>query len=107
MEITKVLIRDVVNKIVKEVKPDKVILFGSYSWGKPTSDSDLDLLIIKESTLRRDKRAMEIDKLFADRQFPLDVIVYTPEEVGQCVKLEGSFVKEILEHGEVLYDRAA
>ena len=107
MEITKVLIKDVVNKIVKEVKPDKIILFGSYSWGNPTPDSDLDLLIIKESKLRRDKRALEIDKLFADRLFPLDVIVYTPEEIGLCLKMEGSFIKEILEQGEVLYDRAA
>lgn len=106
-KITKKLINEVVQIIIDKTQPNKIILFGSYAHGNPTADSDLDLLVIKESDLRRDKRAMEIDKLFADRLFPLDIIVYTPQEVQQCLDIEGSFVGDILECGEIVYDKAS
>lgn len=40
-------IKKITTKIVKKYKPEKIILFGSFTWGKPTKDSDVDLLIIK------------------------------------------------------------
>lgn len=107
MNITRDIIDDVVQKIVKNIHPEKVILFGSCARGNQVAESDLDILVIKESALRRDKRAKEIYRLLADRMFPLDIIVYTPEEVERYAKLSGSFVKDVVEHGEVVYDRAA
>ena len=107
MEITRELINSVVKKIIENVGPDMVILFGSFATGHPTADSDLDLLIVKHSNLRRDKRALEIDELFSNRNFPLDIIVYTPEEVEKFRDIEGSFIKDILKSGEILYERAA
>lgn len=107
MNITRDIIDDVVQKIVKNVHPEKVILFGSCARGDRSAESDLDILVIKESALRRDRRAKEIYRLLADRMFPLDIIVYTPEEVERYAKLSGSFVKDVVEHGEVVYDRAA
>ena len=77
----------------------------SWAWGKPDADSDLDLLVVKESSLRRDKRSREIRNLFASRQFPLDVLVYTPAEVEQCLGMKGSFVRKVLDRGKVLYER--
>lgn len=107
MEITEKVIEDVLQKILDHANPEMVVLFGSYAWGAPTRDSDLDLLVVKKSELRRDERALEISRLFANRMFPIDIIVYTPDEVGQYQKIEGSFIKDILENGRVLYDRAA
>ena len=107
MGITQEIIRDVARTIVEHVQPEKVVLFGSCARGNLTADSDLDLLVIKESELRRDRRAQEIYRLFSRRQFPLDIVVYTPDEVAECLKTDGSFVKDILEHGRILYDRAA
>ncbi len=101
----KEIVNQVVEKIKAQYQPEKIILFGSYAWGKPTSDSDIDLFIIMESNLRRDERAVQISDLFPDRLFPLDIIVYTPEEVELSIKRGNPFTKEILTKGGVLYER--
>jgi uncharacterized protein len=50
-------IHKVVDKIVSEFDPEKVILFGSYAWGRPTEESDFDLFILKKTSERRIDRA--------------------------------------------------
>ena len=96
---TKEIVLDVVSKIKNQFKPQKIILFGSYAWGNPTEDSDIDLFIIMESSLRRDKRALQVQKMFSQRTFPLDIIVYTPEEVKQSLERRNPFIKEIMSQG--------
>ena len=103
-EIDEALIKKVTGKIRDNFRPQKIILFGSRAWGKPSPDSDLDLFVVMPSTLRRDNRSMEISKLFSDRLFPLDVLVYTPEEVNKSLKRNNPFIKEILEKGKVVYE---
>ncbi|PIU68081.1 MAG: nucleotidyltransferase domain-containing protein [Armatimonadetes bacterium CG07_land_8_20_14_0_80_40_9] len=99
--------KEIIGKIVKEIKtryqPQKIILFGSYGRGETTEDSDIDLFLIMESNLRRDERAREVLKIFSDRTFPIDIIVYTPKEVEQSLKRGNPFVREILGKGQVLY----
>lgn len=107
MIVTRNIINDVVQKIIKNARPKKIILFGSCAMKNQSAESDIDILIIKESSLRRDKRAKEIYQLLSDRMFPLDIIVYTPKEIEQYKKLSGSFVKDVIEHGEVVYDSVA
>ena len=96
---TKEIVSEIVSKIKKQFKPQKVILFGSYAWGNPTEDSDIDLFIIMESSLRRDKRALQVQKMFSQRTFPLDIIVYTPEEVKQSLERGNPFIREIMSQG--------
>lgn len=96
---TKEIVLEIVSKIKNRFKPQKIILFGSYAWGKPTEDSDIDLFIIMESSLRRDKRALQVQKMFSQRTFPLDIIVYTPEEVKQSLERDNPFIREILNQG--------
>ena len=96
----KTIVTEIVDKIKTQFKPQKIILFGSYAWGKPTEDSDIDLFLIMESNLRRDKRALQVQKAFSQRTFPLDIIVYTPEEVKQSLERGNPFIKEILRKGE-------
>lgn len=103
MKIAKKLINSVVKTIVKNFKPEMIILFGSHARGEATPDSDLDILVIKESDLRRDLRAAEIDNLFAKRMFPMDIVVYTPDEVRRLKDMD----KDVLENGEILYEKAA
>jgi predicted nucleotidyltransferase len=93
----------ITDKIKTHFNPRKIIVFGSYAWGKPTEDSDIDIFLIMESNLRRDERARQVQKIFSQRTFPLDVIVYTPEEVEQSLKRGNPFIKEILNQG-VLYE---
>lgn len=101
--VKKETIERVIRKIKKQFKPQKIILFGSYAWGKPTDDSDLDIFLIMDSNLRRDLRAHQVQKVFSERKFPLDVIVYTPQELEMSLKRGNLFIREILEKG-VSYD---
>jgi predicted nucleotidyltransferase len=101
----KAIVKDIVNRIRTNFNPQKIILFGSYAWGKPTKDSDVDLFLIMESKLRRDDRAVVISDLFPHRNFPLDIIVYTPEEIKISLDRGNPFTKEILTKGKVLYER--
>ncbi|MEK7172547.1 MAG: nucleotidyltransferase domain-containing protein [Patescibacteria group bacterium] len=95
-------IKEVSQKIAKEFKPEKIILFGSRAWGEPSPDSDVDLLVIKKAADNR-KLAREIDSSIFPRPFPLDLIVYGPEQVEQR-KLRGDFfINDILTKGKILY----
>ena len=77
--------------MIKGAQPQKIILFGSSLQNTDREINDLDFLIIKPSQLRRDKRDLEIRKLLSDVVFPLDLFVYTPEEVNKYGKFPGSF----------------
>lgn len=90
-------------KIIKKIKPQKIILFGSYAWGKPTANSDVDLFIIKESNKRRIDRAREVRKIIFGSGVPVDILVYTPKEVEKRIDLEDPFIESILERGKLLY----
>lgn len=99
------LLRAITRRIVENVHPEKVILFGSYAYGEPTLDSDIDLFVIKRSKKRPVDRADEISDLFPRRGFGMDILVRTPSEVRERIRLGDSFIKDITEKGHVLYDR--
>jgi predicted nucleotidyltransferase len=79
--ITQNQINQVVETIVKNIQPEKVILFGSYANGNPNEDSDLDLLIIKDMPEKRSRRGREIRKHLRGSKIPIDLLVYTPQEI--------------------------
>ncbi len=102
--ISEALIQQVVERIVQECHPHKIILFGSLAWGKPKQESDIDLLVIMDSDLARpDIRAMQVKRLLYDFHCPMDLLVYTPEEVKACLQRGNLFIREILEEGRLLY----
>ena len=91
--------------LVEKVRPEKVVLFGSYANGTASPESDIDLLVILESDLRRDHRQEAISQALRPRRVPIDILAYTPAEVQRCMQLPTSFVRHILTTGKVLYDR--
>ncbi len=95
-------IRDI---IVKTYQPEKIILFGSYANGNPTDDSDLDLLVIKDSNLPRHKRGLRARLALSTFHFAKDILFYTPEEINQWTNVPGSFVNTVLNHGAIIYER--
>lgn len=106
MQITvEVKIKEVVKKIIDEYNPEKIILFGSYAWGKPNKDSDIDLFIIKQSPKRRMDRERELRLKLFGQNFPaMDILVYTPEEVEKSINVRKNlFIEDIFRHGRVLY----
>ncbi|MFH1769146.1 MAG: nucleotidyltransferase domain-containing protein [Parcubacteria group bacterium] len=97
-------IKEVTDKIVREFNPEKVILFGSHAWGKPTQDSDVDFFIIKDVENTREFASL-IDGAIFPRPFPMDVVVYKPEQVAKSESEGDFFIKDILSNGKVLYAR--
>ncbi len=99
------LIQQLVEKIVSGDFPKKIILFGSYAYGNPTSDSDIDLLIIKNTDQRPMDRWMEIKRLLRDpdRTIPVSPLVYTEREIEERRTIKDFFLEEIFEKGKVLY----
>lgn len=101
-EITKI-----VQNIVGKYNPQRIILFGSYAYGNPSKDSDVDLLVIKDTKTPRPKREQEIYKLLAtfnkNRRLSVDIIVHTPSETSERVRLGDPFIKEVMSKGQLLY----
>ena len=94
-----------VQRISTALRPEKIILFGSYATGKPTSDSDVDLLIIMETDAPLKERSWAVSQLLLPRQFPVDIIVRTPGEIASALHQKDSFIQEVIERGIVLYER--
>ncbi len=92
-----------VERIANALHPEKIILFGSYAYGKPTYDSDVDLLVIMETNAKLSDRYLAVSRLLRPRPFPVDILVRTPTEIDHALKSGDFFIEEILTHGRVLY----
>ena len=90
--------------VAREFHPEKIILFGSYGYGKPTEDSDVDLLVIMARTRERGERMSVRIRHAVPRNFPLDLLVRTPAEVDKRLRWGDLFLREVMEKGELLYE---
>jgi uncharacterized protein len=97
------LIREVVDRIAAEFKPQRIILFGSHARGDARPDSDLDLLVEMDSELEFYDRIRAVSAIFGLRRWPLDVLVYTPAEVEKMRGVNGTMVDLVEREGRVLY----
>src|SRR3989338_3645497 len=95
-------LKEITDKIVKEYRTEKIILFGSYAWGKPGPDSDVDLFVIKETENTR-VSARKASRLIFQRPFPIDLIVYTPGQTEKRKKMGDFFIRDVLNKGKILY----
>jgi predicted nucleotidyltransferase len=100
-------IERVVSILREHYAPDRIILFGSCGRGDFSEDSDIDLLIVKETSKRPLDRMREVYELVysPDHYLALDPLVYTPSELTQRLALGDFFVQEIMQEGRVLYER--
>ncbi len=105
MRITPAQIQDVVDRIVQGYKPEKIILFGSYAYGTPTEDSDLDLVVIKDTDEKKRTRKNVVRKFLWNTNFPVDVWVYNNSEFMDENDLGTGFFKEIKEKGKTIYEK--
>jgi predicted nucleotidyltransferase len=98
------VIRRFARQVAERFHPERIILFGSYAYGTPHADSDVDILVIMPARDQIDQ-AVRIS-LAIDPPFPLDIIVRTPKNM--CWRLEegDSFLREIVSRGKVLYEKA-
>jgi len=101
------LIQTMVERIVGQFQPEKVILFGSHARGDGSADSDADLLVVMNVSGSKRQQAVQIDLALAGILLPADIIVATPEDIRRYQDSIGSIIREALREGKVLYDRAA
>ena len=103
--VTCAFLRQLTRTIVEAVHPEKVILFGAYAYGEPTIDSDIDLLVVMKSDKRPVERARAISELFRNRHFGMDVLVRTPAEVKERLRIGDYFIQQVMQKGKVLNER--
>jgi predicted nucleotidyltransferase len=96
------VIRRFARQVAERFQPEKIILFGSYAYGTPNEDSDVDILVIMPARNQLDQ-AVKIS-LAIDPPFPLDIIVRTPKNMEWRVREGDWFLREILARGKVLYE---
>lgn len=101
--ITQQQIDDIATRIADSYKPEKIILFGSYAYGNPCEESDLDLLVILPFEGRPIYKSMEILEMLHPT-IPLDLIVRTPEQLATRLALHDFFLREVIQKGRVIYE---
>ena len=97
------VIRRYARAIAEWFRPDKIVLFGSYAYGTPHADSDVDLLVVMP-TWNQHSQAVQIRMALA-APFPMDLIVRTPKEMKWRLEEGDSFLTEIVSKGKVLYEK--
>jgi predicted nucleotidyltransferase len=103
--LTPPVLQEIVRRIVKAVNPSKIILFGSYAYGIPHMDSDIDILVIMDTDRPRHKRAVAINQALAGLLIPKDILVYTPAEINDWKDVPQAFITQVLKKGVVVYDK--
>lgn len=102
---TRKIIQRILDILIAEYSPRKVILFGSYAHGNPGAESDIDLLIIKETSERFIDRWVTVQGILtgSHRSIPVETLVLTPQEVENHINIGDQFIMDIWEKGKVLY----
>jgi predicted nucleotidyltransferase len=96
-------IQQIYEKIQREFKPDKIVLFGSYAWGTPRDDSDVDLLVILPYQGKAWRMASSIREQ-VQSCFPLDILVRNTEQIQARLAINDSFLTDIMTRGKVVYE---
>jgi uncharacterized protein len=97
-----------INRVSKEISekflPDKIILFGSYAYGNPSSISDLDLLVILPFQGKNFYKSLEIYQSL-NVNFPIDILARTPDDTEKRFRLGDPLIREAMSKGKILYER--
>lgn len=101
--VTKRDIETFVKRVVTGFRPRRVILFGSYAYGRPTRDSDVDLLVVMSHKGHPSVKSAEIRKKVR-AGFPMDLLVRSPREIRRRLAAGDAFIGEIMRRGRPLYD---
>lgn len=96
-------ITDLTAQIAREFSPDRIILFGSYAYGQPDNDSDVDILVVLPFEGKPVRKAIEIRNR-VKAGVPFDLLVRTPEQIAERVAKNDWFMREIIERGRTLYE---
>jgi predicted nucleotidyltransferase len=96
----------IVERITKEYQPKKVILFGSYAYGEPTEDSDIDILIVTQRRLSREETYKIRRELLRDFSISVQLISVSEEEFTETKDIVGGITYPASKYGEILYEKS-
>ena len=99
-------IHGVAKRIAEKFDPDRIILFGSYAYGKPHPYSDVDLLVVMDTKERPRAKQIEISRALSPHPFGMDILVRTPRQIKERIPIGDYFLREITTKGKVLYERS-
>ncbi|MCK0509194.1 nucleotidyltransferase domain-containing protein [Aromatoleum anaerobium] len=98
------MLKEISRRITAQLHPDKIILFGSYAWGNPSDDSDLDLLVVvPDSAESAHARAARVHRALRGIPVPCDVMVRTRAEISRVNPARSSLLYRALHEGRVLH----
>jgi predicted nucleotidyltransferase len=97
------VIRRFARQVAERFQPDKIILFGSYAYGTPHADSDVDILVVMPARSQL-RQAYKIHSTLLP-PFPLDIIVRTPKNLKWRIEEGESFHTEVVTRGKILYEK--
>lgn len=100
------ILDEATQRLVEAAHPEKIILFGSYARGDFDKDSDLDLLVILPTVHDRFEETVRLYKVLRRLGMPVDVVLYSAEQVEERRNLRGTMLYHALNEGRVLYDAA-
>lgn len=99
-------IEELGRRIGEEFEAEKVILFGSYARGTASADSDIDLLVVAETSLPPNERYGAVRRIVADYPAAFDIVVETPEEYDRWRSVVNHIASFADKYGRVLYERS-
>ncbi|MBZ5543668.1 MAG: nucleotidyltransferase domain-containing protein [Acidobacteriia bacterium] len=91
-------------QIVRDFQPERIILFGSYAYGQPRPDSDVDLLVVLPFEGKGFRKSLEILNRISP-EFSVDLVARRPEDTARRYAEGDPLIREALDHGKVLYER--
>lgn len=100
------VIEEATRRLVEAAHPKKIILFGSYAHGDFTAGSDLDFLVILSAVEDTFEEMMRLERVLLSLPVPVDVLVYSTDEVRERAHLRGTVLYHALTDGKVLHDAA-
>jgi len=111
LEVTEEVIQEIVRRFVSVADPRQIVLFGSWARGDARADSDVDMLVVEDGPFnaqnsRRDA-AVRLDRALRGLAVPVDILVFTPEEVEKWRRSINHVVFDALHEGRLLYDRSS
>ncbi len=91
-----------VRQIAEQFHPERIILFGSYAYGTPDPESDVNLLVVMDTPTNEFEQASHI-KHSIKRSFELDLLLRTPDNLARRIALGDFFLRDIVQKGSALY----
>jgi predicted nucleotidyltransferase len=97
------VIDEVAHQIAERFKPQKIILFGSYADGTSRAESDIDLLVVMDTSIKEMQQAQQI-RQYLNPLFGIDLVIHTPANLARRLELGDLFLQGVISKGKVLYE---